>query len=136
MYRILFGLVISSGLIANSLVLAADWKSYGGSSYSHYDASSLVKKGNKIHVWVKSVEEGGLNGVPASIPKRTNVELFIIDCKARTSNLQAASSKYQDGITRDSIHQFPNAGRAEPIVPDSDLDSLSKLICKSKWWPF
>lgn len=134
MYRFLFGLVITSGLIANSLVLAADWKSYGISS--HYDASSLVKKGNKIHVWVRSVEEGGVNGVPASIPKRTNVELFIIDCKARTSNLQAASSKYQDGITRDSIHEFPNARRAQPIVPDTSLDSLSNLICKSKWWFF
>lgn len=134
MIRFLFGMVAACSFIAASPVLAADWKPYGGSQY--YDASSLVKNGNKINVWTKYVEEGGKNGVPISIPKRTNKEFQIIDCTARTVTLKAASSKYQNGVTLNTIHEFPEAGRAMPIEPDTGMDSLSNIICKSKWWPF
>ena len=124
-------------LLSATHCFAAEWKLDESGGY--YDASSVIKSGNTVRVWIKFVEEAGKDGVPASVPKRTNTNLYSIDCKERTFILQAANSTYQDGITRNSLGEYPNAGISSPIYPDSGIDSLSKLLCKSffdkfKWY--
>ena len=125
---------VTLSLVATTPVFGVDWKLYDSDSY--YDTSSVQKGGDIAHVWIKFNEEGGRDGVPIGVPKRINLHYYYINCKSRMFSLQAASATYQDGIKRDAISEFPNAGIFQPIAPDSGMESLRKIVCKSEWRNF
>ena len=121
--------VLTAVTLATCQPAHAEWyeliTSESGSKFS-LDPSRIKTVGERRHVWVKADHSRD-----AAVQARSSMTLYSIDCE-KTSYRKLSSIRYDSYgkiMSSNSYPDYVSDVGYEPIVPETIMDGISRLIC-------